>query len=54
MNNYLDIILAPVITEKSMGARQANVYTFKVIKTATKEQIKGIEKIIDSLKKKTK
>lgn len=41
MKHYSDIILAPVITEKSMGARQANVYTFKVIKTATKEQIKG-------------
>ena len=40
MKHYSDIILAPVITEKSMAARTSNVYTFKVVKSATKEDIK--------------
>ena len=40
MKHYSDIIIAPVITEKSMAGRQSNVYTFKVIKSATKDQIK--------------
>ena len=40
MKHYSDIIIAPVITEKSMANRQNNVYTFKVVKTATKEEIK--------------
>lgn len=40
MKHYSDIIFAPVITEKSMAARQNNVYTFKVAKTATKDEIK--------------
>ena len=35
-----DIILGPVITEKSMAGGQNNVYTFKVDKKATKTQIK--------------
>ena len=40
MKHYSDIIIAPVITEKSMAARSANVYTFKVDKTANKDEIK--------------
>ena len=40
MKHYSDIIIAPVITEKSMLERQNNVYIFKVVKTATKEDIK--------------
>ena len=40
MKHYSDIILAPVITEKSMTERQNNVYTFKVVKSATKDEIK--------------
>ena len=40
MKHYSDIIIAPVITEKSMLERQNNVYTFKVVKTATKDEIK--------------
>ncbi len=40
MKHYSDIIIAPVITEKSMAARSGNVYTFKVVKSATKEDIK--------------
>lgn len=40
MKHYSDIIIAPVITEKSMAERSNNVYTFKVIKSATKDEIK--------------
>ena len=40
MKHYSDIIIAPVITEKSMANRQNNVYTFKVVDTATKDEIK--------------
>ncbi len=40
MRHYADIIIAPVITEKSMANRQNNVYTFKVVKDATKTEIK--------------
>lgn len=40
MRHYSDIIIAPVITEKSMTVRANNVYTFKVVKDATKEEIK--------------
>ena len=41
MRHYSDIILAPVITEKSMLERQNNVYVFKVVKDATKDEIKN-------------
>jgi len=41
MRHYSDIIIAPVITEKSMAERQNNVYTFKVVKDATKDEIKA-------------
>lgn len=45
MKHYSDIIIAPVITEKSMAERNANVYTFKVAKSATKDEIKeAVEK----------
>ena len=40
MKHYSDIIIAPVITEKSMANRQNNVYTFKVAKDETKTDIK--------------
>ena len=40
MKHYSDIIIAPVITEKSMALRDSNVYTFKVVKNATKDEIK--------------
>ncbi len=40
MKHYSDIIYSPVITEKSMNARKNNVYTFKVSKSATKDEIK--------------
>ena len=41
MKHYSDIIIAPVITEKSMAERSNNVYTFKVVKDATKDEIKA-------------
>ena len=40
MKHYSDIIIAPVITEKSMLERSNGVYTFKVVKTASKDEIK--------------
>ena len=40
MKDYTDIIIAPVITEKTAIQREANVYTFKVAKTANKTEIK--------------
>ena len=40
MKDFTDIIIAPVITEKSMQNQTGNVYTFKVVKTANKTQIK--------------
>ena len=40
MKHYSDIIIAPVITEKSMAERANNVYVFKVVSTATKDDIK--------------
>lgn len=40
MKHYSDIIYSPVVTEKSMLARENNVYTFKVDKKATKDEIK--------------
>ena len=41
MKDYTDIIIAPVITEKSAAAAEKNVYTFKVVKSATKDEIKN-------------
>ncbi len=40
MKDYTNIIIAPVITEKSAIQRENNVYTFKVAKDANKIQIK--------------
>ena len=37
----MNIILAPVITEKSEALKQNNVYVFKVSKNANKTQIKN-------------
>ena len=39
MENYTNVIIAPVITEKSAMQRESNVYTFKVAKDANKIQI---------------
>ncbi|MGH2795633.1 MAG: 50S ribosomal protein L23 [Actinomycetota bacterium] len=46
MKEYRDVILAPVVSEKSYGAIDRNVYTFLVAPTANKTEIKiAIEKI---------
>lgn len=45
MNSYLDIILAPIITEKTAGMETESKYAFKVKGTANKTEIKqAIEK----------
>ena len=40
MKDYTDIIIAPVITEKSAYQAEKNVYTFKVAASANKIEIK--------------
>ena len=40
MKDYTDIIIAPVITEKSAMQAENNVYTFKVPASANKIEIK--------------
>ena len=46
MNNYLDIILAPVITEKTANMEAEGKYAFKVANKANKTEIKqAIESI---------
>lgn len=40
--NYSNIIIAPVISEKSMQDATSGKYTFKVLKSANKEIIKKI------------
>ena len=40
MKDYTDIIIAPVITEKSAHQAEQNVYTFKVASSANKIDIK--------------
>lgn len=46
--NYSDIIIAPIITEKSNTIMSENKYTFKVSKTANKIEIgKAIEALFN-------
>lgn len=48
MNDYRDIIIAPVITEKAAVEEQNGKYMFKVATKANKTQIKqAIEKIFN-------
>lgn len=48
---YYDIILAPIITEKSMAAMDKKKYTFSVHTDATKTQIKeAVEKMFAGTK----
>ena len=48
MNNYRDVIKAPIITEKSSTLASANTYVFSVDVKANKTQIKeAIEKIFN-------
>lgn len=41
MTDARDVILAPVVSEKAYALMEAGVYTFKVIPTASKPQIKA-------------
>ena len=51
---YYDVILKPVITEKSMNAMGDKKYTFFVHPEATKTQIKeAVEKMFEGTKVKT-
>lgn len=48
---YYDVILAPVITEKSMNAMAEKKYTFYVNPDATKSQVKdAVEKMFEGTK----
>ena len=48
---YYDVILRPVVTEKSMTAMAEKKYTFYVHPDATKSQIKeAVEKMFDGTK----
>ena len=49
--SYYDVLLKPVITEKSMEAMGEREYTFKVHPQATKVQIKeAVEKMFEGTK----
>lgn len=41
MTDPRDVIIAPIVSEKSYSLMEAGVYTFKVIPTASKPQIKA-------------
>ncbi len=46
MNDYRDVLIAPVVSEKSYGMLDDNKYTFLVAPTANKTEIKiAVEKI---------
>ena len=48
---YYDVILKPVVTEKSMSARAEKKYTFLVHTEATKSMIKeAVEKMFEGTK----
>ena len=48
---YYDVILSPVITEKSMNAMAEKKYTFYVHTDATKTQVKeAVEKMFEGTK----
>ena len=52
--NAHDIIIRPIITERSMNAMGENKYTFQVAKSANKIQIKdAVEKCFPGAKVKT-
>ncbi len=48
---YYDVILKPVVTEKSMNAMSDKKYTFLVHPKATKSQVKeAVEKMFEGVK----
>ena len=51
---YYDVILKPVVTEKSMNAMAEKKYTFMVHPDATKSQVKeAVEKMFEGTKVKS-
>ena len=51
---YYDVILKPIVTEKSMNAMGEKKYTFMVHPEANKSQIKeAVEKMFEKKKKKS-
>lgn len=49
--SFSDILVEPIITEKSTGLSNFNKYTFKVMKAATKHEIsKAFEEIFPNRK----
>ena len=51
MKSYADIIVRPLITEKSMDSVAEKRYSFEVVKTATKAEI---AEAVEAMFKKTK
>ncbi|MFV0274878.1 MAG: 50S ribosomal protein L23 [Bacilli bacterium] len=48
MNNYRQLIIAPILTEKSNNAQKENKITFKVKKSADKTTLKiAVEKLFN-------
>ena len=48
MKDPRDVILSPVVSEKSYGLLDQNVYTFKVLRSASKPEIRdAIQTIFD-------
>ena len=53
-NRYYDVILKPIVTEKSMNAMGEKKYTFMVHPEANKSQIKeAVEKMFEGTKVKS-
>lgn len=51
MKSPYDIVLSPIVTEKSMDLINENKYTFRVAKNANKSEIKtAVEAIFDGVK----
>ena len=51
MRSVYDVILSPIVTEKSMDLIESKKYTFKVAKDANKSEIKeAVEAIFDGVK----
>lgn len=46
MADPYQIIIEPIVTEKTSGLRTVSVYTFRVLKDATKAQIKNALKTV--------
>ena len=48
-SRLMNILRAPIVTEKSARAEQTNTYVFKVVKDATKQEIKQAVETIFSV-----